>query len=90
MKWKTWQQEDVTIKKQSNLSQDELINVARDEMNEQEQKKCDLSKPRMRLSDPPHQPSPNDEGWRNIDRIMLIASLSSVFHTKFTISDLKS
>ena len=38
MKWKTWQQENVTIKKQSNLTQDELINVARDKMNEQIQK----------------------------------------------------
>ena len=35
MKWKTWQQENVTLKKQSNLiTQDELRNVARDEMHE--------------------------------------------------------
>ena len=33
MKWKTWQQENVTVKKQSNLAHDELINGARDEMN---------------------------------------------------------
>ena len=29
-----WQKENVTVKKQSNLTQDKLINVARDEMNE--------------------------------------------------------
>ena len=29
MEWKTWQQENVTIKKQSNLTQDELINVGK-------------------------------------------------------------
>ena len=35
MKWKTWQQENVTVKKQSKLTtQDELRNVAREEMNE--------------------------------------------------------
>ena len=35
MKSKTWQQENLTLKKQSNLiTQDELRNVARDEMNE--------------------------------------------------------
>ena len=35
MKWKTWQQESVTVKKQSNLiTQDEMRNAARDEMNE--------------------------------------------------------
>ena len=33
--WKTWQQENVTVKKQSNvITQDERINVERDEMNE--------------------------------------------------------
>ena len=35
MKWKMWQQEDVTVLKQWNLiTQYELINLARDEMNE--------------------------------------------------------
>ena len=35
MKSKTWQQENLTLKKQSNLiTQDKLRNVARDEMNE--------------------------------------------------------
>ena len=34
MKWKMWQQENVTVKKQSNLTQDELISGATDEMNE--------------------------------------------------------
>ena len=34
MKWKMWQQENLTVKKQSNLiTQDELRNVARKEMN---------------------------------------------------------
>ena len=33
MKRKTWWKGKVTIKKQSNLTQDELVNVARDEMN---------------------------------------------------------
>ena len=33
MKWKTWQQENVTLKKQSNLTQNEFINVARYEIN---------------------------------------------------------
>ena len=35
MKWKTWQQKNVTVLKQWNLiTQEELINLARDEMNE--------------------------------------------------------
>ena len=35
MKWKTWQQENVTVKEKWNLvTQDELRNVARDKMNE--------------------------------------------------------
>ena len=34
MKQKIWQKENVTVKKQSNLTQDKLINVARDAMNE--------------------------------------------------------
>ena len=35
MEWKTWQQENVTVKKQSNvITLDELINIAREEMNE--------------------------------------------------------
>ena len=35
MKWKTSQQENVVVKKQSNLiTQDKLINMARDEMNQ--------------------------------------------------------
>ena len=35
MKWKTWQQRNVTVLKQWNLiTQEELINLARDEMNE--------------------------------------------------------
>ena len=35
MKWKTWQQENVTVKLESNLvTQDDLRNVARDEINE--------------------------------------------------------
>ena len=33
--WETWQHKNVTVKKQSNLiTQDERINVERDEMNE--------------------------------------------------------
>ena len=31
---KTWQQGNVTVKKQSSLAQNELVNMARDEMNE--------------------------------------------------------
>ena len=35
IKWKAWQQENNTVKKQSNLiTQDELRNMARGEMNE--------------------------------------------------------
>ena len=35
MKWKTWQQEKATVKKQSNLiTQDDVINVVRDARND--------------------------------------------------------
>ena len=76
----------MVIKKQSKLTHDELINVTKIPRT----KRCDWGCSHVRLSAPPHRPSPTDQGWRKVNRIVFHASPSSAFHTKFTKSDLKS
>ena len=53
-------------------------------------KRCDFSWSHMRLSTTPHRTLPTDEGRTKINEKFFLASAWSVFHTKFTTSDLKS